>query len=149
MAKAKPQVKLHSYGIYSHWDSDAKALPQIREFTTRVEAELEVEFGLIVNIKKAKGQQLHYCIYHPDIPDEEGQVMAPFAGDEYVRSNDWDFYLGDTIWAPVSNKLGIWRMTIELAGQLVADKSFELYQQQAGDAADFFNPRRKSKQKLR
>ena len=124
-------------------------MPQIREFTTRVEAELEVDFGLIVNIKKAKGQLLHYCIYHPDIPDEEGQVMAPFEGDEYVRSNDWDFYLGDTIWAPVSNKLGIWRMTIELAGQLVADKSFELYQQQAGDAADFFNPRRKSKLKPR
>ncbi|MGY5450639.1 DUF3859 domain-containing protein [Agarivorans sp. MS3-6] len=141
MAKPKPQVKLHSYGIYNKWDSDDKALPQITEFTTQVEAAIDVEFGLIVNIKKAKGQKVRYCIYHPNIPDEQGLVMSPFDGDVYVGSNDWDFYLGDTIWAPVSNKLGTWRMTLELAGQLIADKSFELYQLTPGDPAQFFRKR--------
>lgn len=52
--------------------------------------------------------------------------MAPFDGEEYVGSNDWDFYLGDTIWAPIENKLGIWRMTIELGGKVIAEKRFEL-----------------------
>ncbi|MDO6763664.1 DUF3859 domain-containing protein [Agarivorans sp. 1_MG-2023] len=141
MAKAKHQVKLHSFGIYNKWDSDTKALPQITEFTTQVEAQIDVEFGLIVNIKKAKGQKVRYCIYHPDIPDSDGQIMAPFDGEEYVRSNDWDFYLGDTIWAPISNKLGTWRMTLELAGELIADKSFELFQDSPGDPAQFYRKR--------
>ncbi|WP_432451900.1 MULTISPECIES: DUF3859 domain-containing protein [unclassified Agarivorans] len=141
MAKSKPQVKLHSYGIYNQWDSEAKALPQIVEFTQRVAAQVDVEFGLIVNIKKAKGQKLRYCIYHPNIPDDHGRVRPPFDGEVYVRNNDWDFYLGDTIWPPVSNKLGTWRMTIELAGQLIADKSFELYQDQPGDPQQFYRRR--------
>ncbi|MPW30534.1 DUF3859 domain-containing protein [Agarivorans sp. B2Z047] len=141
MVKAKPQVKLHSYGIYNKWDSDAKALPQVSQFTTQVEAQIDVEFGLIINIKKAKGQKVRYCIYHPNIPDEDGEVMAPFDGEEYIRSNDWDFYLGDTIWAPISNKLGTWRMTIELAGEIIAEKSFELYRESLGDPAQFFRKR--------
>ena len=68
MAKLKPSVTLQSYGIYSTWDSSSKALLQIEQFTTDVIAEIDVEFGLIVNIKKAKGEKLYFCIYHPDIP---------------------------------------------------------------------------------
>ncbi|WP_026958619.1 DUF3859 domain-containing protein [Aliagarivorans taiwanensis] len=141
MAKAKPLVKLHSYGIYSTWDSEDKSLPQIKQFTLDVEAKLEVEFGMIINIKKARGEKLVYCIYHPDIPDEDGEVMAPFRGEEYIRSNDWNFYLGDTIWAPVSNKLGDWRMTIEIDNKIVADKTFNLYVPDTGNEADFFKRR--------
>ena len=44
----------------------------------------------------------------------------------YVRSNDWQFYLGDTVWEPVSDKLGPWRLVIELEGQKVADETFQL-----------------------
>lgn len=56
MAKSKPQITLESYGIYSKWDKADKALPQITQFTTQVKAELDIEFGLIVNIKKRKAK---------------------------------------------------------------------------------------------
>jgi len=60
MAKAKPVSTIESYGIYSHWDAKEKNLPQITEFTTDVPAELDIEFGFIVNIKKAKGQKIKF-----------------------------------------------------------------------------------------
>ncbi|MDA7915534.1 DUF3859 domain-containing protein, partial [bacterium] len=44
----------------------------------------------------------------------------------YIKTNDWDFYLGDTVWEPMHDKLGNWRMTLELDGKVVADKTFEL-----------------------
>ncbi|GAM62841.1 hypothetical protein JCM19232_4518 [Vibrio ishigakensis] len=86
MAKRTPIVEMTSYGIYSHWDADSKDLPRIKEFTTTVVADEEVEFGFIVNIKKAKGVLLNYCIYHPGIINKKGKVLAPFDGDIYVRS---------------------------------------------------------------
>ena len=122
MAKSKPQITLESYGIYSHWDKADKALPQITQFTTQVKAELDVEFGLIVNIKKAKGEKLHYCIYHPGIIDADGEEMQPFEGTVYVKDNDWSFYLGDTVWEPIEDKIGNWRMTLSLAGKIIADR---------------------------
>ena len=129
MAKSKPIIEYHSYGIYKNWDADSKSLPEIQTFTLKVEAKIDVEFGFIVNIKKAKGEKIRYCIYHPDIPGEDGQPLAPFDGEEYVRTNDWYFYLGDTIWAPIEDKLGSWRMTIELRGKVVAEKQFELHEE--------------------
>jgi hypothetical protein len=127
MAKQKPLIKIRSFGIYSKWDSQAKALPKIAEFTTRVKAEIDVEFGFIANIKGGKNKELEYCIYHPDIPDAEGVPRPPFDGTVFVRTNDWDFYLGDTIWEPVANKLGDWRMPMEIDGKIVAEKTFELH----------------------
>lgn len=126
MAKPRPIIEIVSYGIYDKWDAEDKSLPQIKEFTTNVEAMIDVEFGFVINIKRAKGEKIRYCIYHPDIPDDQGDIMAPFDGEEYVKSNDWEFYLGDTIWAPVENKQGIWRMTIELQGKVIAEKKFSL-----------------------
>ena len=126
MAKSKPQITLQSFGIYSHWDKASKSLPQITQFTTQVTADLDVEFGLIVNIKKAKGEKLHYCIYHPGIIDAYGEVMLPFEGTVYVKDNDWSFYLGDTVWDPIEDKIGDWRMTLSLAGKVIADKTFNL-----------------------
>jgi len=126
MAKIKPIITLQSYGIYSTWDNESKTLPQIEQFTTEVTATLDVEFGLIINIKKAKGEKLHYCIYHPNIPDDEGDIMPPFSGVVYVKDSDWHFYLGDTLWSPINNKLGNWRMTIEYNGKLIADKTFNV-----------------------
>ncbi len=127
MAKQKPEVTIRSFGIYTQWDPDSKELPKVQEFTTRVRAEIDVEFGFIASIKGAKNQLVNYCIYHPDIPDAEGNVRPPFVGEVYVRTNDWEFFLGDTIWEPVENKLGPWRMTLEMSGKLVAEKTFDLY----------------------
>ena len=129
MAKRKPEITLKSFGIHTKWNSDSKDLPRVSEFTTRVEAVIDVEFGFVVNIKGAKNQKLTYCIYHPDIPDADGIPRPPFDGTVYVKTNDWDFYLGDTIWEPVHDKLGDWRMTLELDGRIVAEKTFELYDQ--------------------
>ena len=118
---------MRSYGVYSQWDADARELPQIAEFTTRVRAEIDVEFGFVVNIKGAKNQELDYCIDHPGILDADGNRREPFDGTVFVKTNDWDFYLGDTIWPPIEDKLGAWRMTLELNGTIIAEKTFDLY----------------------
>lgn len=133
MAKRSSIIEMTSYGIYSTWDSKSKQLPKIQEFTLRVPAEIDVEFGFIINIKKAKGEKIQYCIYHPDITTDEGEVLEPFDGEEHINSNDWDFYLGDTIWLPVENKVGPWRMTVELNGKVVAEKTFELFARDEGE----------------
>ena len=127
MAKRSSAVEIISYGIYNTWDSKSKTLPKIQAFTTTIPAELDIEFGFIVKIQKAKGEQVRFCIYHPDITDEEGVIMPPFEGIEFVSDNDWEFYLGDTIWAPVSNKTGSWRMVLEMKGRVVAEKTFIVY----------------------
>ncbi len=126
MAKKKPLTKIVSKGIYSQWDSKSKALPKLIKVTTHIPCELDVEFGYIVNIQKAKNKKLKYCIYHPDIPDDSGVAMAPFSGEEYIRQNDWNFFIGDTIWAPLENKIGSWRITVELEGVIVTDETFFL-----------------------
>ncbi len=127
MAKRKPKIRIRSYGIYSKWESESKDLPKIKEFTTHVPAEIDVEFGFIVNIIGAKNQELEYCIYHPGILDAHGNRRAPFAGTVYAKTNDWNFYLGDTIWAPIADKLGDWRMTLDLDGTTIAEKTFKLF----------------------
>lgn len=127
MSKRKPEIRIKSFGIYSKWDRDSKALPRILEFTTRVAAKLDVEFGLVVNIKGAKNSPLEFCINHPGILDTEGKIRPPFDGTVFIKTNDWNFYLGDTIWSPIEDKLGNWRMTLELDGEVIADKTFELF----------------------
>ena len=126
MAKQKPVIKLQTYGIHSAWQSKSKALPQIKEFTTDIPAEIDIEFGLIINIKNARGGKIFYCIDHPGICDDKGQVRAAFTGEVQISNNNWDFYLGDTIWAPIEDKCGPWRMTITLNKQLIADKTFNV-----------------------
>lgn len=132
MAKRSAIIEMVSYGIYSTWDSKSKQLPKILEFTTQVPAELDIEFGFSINIKKAKGKKIRFCIDHPGITTEDGDVLAPFDGEEHINSNDWDFYLGDTIWLPTNNKLGPWRMTIELGGNTIAEKTFDVYEKDEG-----------------
>lgn len=124
MTKSTLQTSITSCGIYEKWNEDSKDLPKIKKFTTDVPAEINIEFGFIINIKKGKGKRITFHIYHPDIPDKKGNVMPPFSEDVYIRDNNWNFYLGDTIWAPIHDKTGNWRMTIECEGQLIADKTF-------------------------
>ena len=120
---------MRTYGIYTQWDSDSKELPRFSECTTRIRAEIDVEFGFVVNVKGAKNQELTYCIDHPGILDTDGVRRPPFTGTVFIKTNDWDFYLGDTIWEPIADKLGNWRMTLELGGKIIADKTFELHQE--------------------
>ncbi|MCH1921351.1 DUF3859 domain-containing protein [Shewanella sp. A3A] len=127
MSKLKPDVTVLQSGIFSKWDEDSKELPKFLQATVHIPAELDIEFGFVARIRKAKNQLMRYCIYHPDITDDEGEVMAPFDGEVYVESNDWKFFLGDTIWAPLANKVGRWRMTLEIRGQVVAEQSFKVH----------------------
>lgn len=127
MARRKPETRMRTYGIYTQWDSDSKELPRFVECTTRVRAEIDVEFGFVVSVKGAKNQQLNYCIDHPGVLDAAGNKRPPFDGSVYVKTNDWEFYLGDTIWEPVEDKLGDWRMTLELDGKVIAEKTFQLH----------------------
>ncbi|WP_426360031.1 DUF3859 domain-containing protein [Pseudocolwellia sp. HL-MZ19] len=124
MAKTKIQHTIISFGIYDKWDQSDKELPKVIEFTLNVSAKIDIEFGFIINIKKGKGKKITYCIYHPNIPDDNGEVMPPFTGDVYIKDNNWHFYLGDTLWEPLENKIGDWRMTIECDEKIIADKTF-------------------------
>ncbi len=132
MAKYKPVIKVQTYGIHSQWQSKSKELPTIKAFTTDIPAEIDIEFGFIVNIKKARGAKIRYCIEHPGILDDAGKVRAPFAGEMHVTNNDWDFYLGDTVWAPIADKCGPWRMTIELDDKILAEKTFNVFDGSTG-----------------
>jgi len=126
MAKKKPVIKVQTYGIHSKWDAKSKALPKILTFTLDIPALIDIEFGLIINVKNARGQKAFYRIEHPGIYDDEGQVRPPFTGEAHITNNDWSFYLGDTIWAPIDDKCGSWRMTIELNDQIIANKTFNV-----------------------
>ncbi len=133
MAKKKPVIKIVTYGIHSKWDAKSKALPKVKEFTTDIPAEIDIEFGLIINIKSARGKKIFYCINHPGICDELGKMRRAFTGEVHITNNNWDFYLGDTIWTPIEDKCGPWRMTIELDGQIVADKTFMVLSDKSKD----------------
>lgn len=129
MAKHKPIIEIMTYGVHSHWDSTSKELPKIKQFTTEITATEGVEFGFITNIKKAKNEIINFSIFHPGIINKEGNTLAPFKGEIYIRNNNWDFYLGDTIQLlhptlGLKSNLGIWRMTLELQGKTIAQKSF-------------------------
>ncbi len=41
-------------------------------------------------------------------------------------TNDWDFFLGDTIWEPVSDKIGLWRLITSIDGVTLEDKKFTI-----------------------
>lgn len=143
MAKRSPIVEITSYGIYQDWDSKSKHLPKIQEFTTKVPAQEEIEFGFIVNIKKAKGSVIEYCIDHPGVKGKKGQVLEPFTGELHIGSNDWDFYLGDTIQLldPIDgydSNIGKWAMSIRLKGEVIASKTFEVF---AKDEGEFWRKR--------
>jgi len=141
MAKHKAQFEMTSYGLYEGWDNNSKELPSIRNFTTKIPATLDVEFGFILEVKKGKGLRLDFTIYHPNIPDKKGNVMQPFSGDVYVRNNNWEFYLGDTLWAPIDDKVGDWRMVIECDGKIVAEKTFTVLEEYADGEIQFWKKR--------
>lgn len=114
ISKLRMLFEISSYGIFHNWDEESKTLPKIKTFTTNIPAQIDVEFGFIL---KAKGKRLDWTIYHPKVPNENGHIMPPFEGVVYVRNNDWEFYLDDTVWAPFHDKVGDWRIVIECEGK--------------------------------
>lgn len=122
MAKRKPTFEIYSYGIYSQWERDSKEIPTLIEITDTITAELDLEFGYLIKVKGGKGCKLTFTINHPHIHDKEGNPMKPFEGEHYVNTNDWEFFLGDTIWEPVEDKKGAWELITCFEGKVVAHK---------------------------
>jgi len=145
MAKQKADVKIVSCGLYTPLEKEGKELPKLVHFTDEIPCELGVEFGYILHIRKGRGMKLTFQIDHPPFfrnacpaeglgdeidltAAEQGslRVTAPFTGKEYVRSNDWKFFLGDTTWEPIEDKAGPWRIRSWLDGELIADRTLTL-----------------------
>jgi hypothetical protein len=122
MARKKPDVAMHSYGLYDGWDRESKNLPGLLKITTEIKAALEVEFGYILRIRNARNCKITFRIEHPPFKRDDGEIAPPFTGELYVKTNDFRFFLGDTIWAPVSDKKGEWRLITWIDGCRVADK---------------------------
>ncbi len=126
VARRKAQVEIYTYGLYEGWDRESKDLPTLVKMTTEVEAALDVEFGYVLRIRNARNSKIEFRIEHPPFKDPSGHTAPPFIGELYVKTNDYRFFLGDTIWAPVGDKRGPWRLMTWLDGTLVADKTIQL-----------------------
>lgn len=80
---------------------------------------------IVTSIKGAKNQRLTQVTSHPGILDAVGQPRDSFTGEVYVRTQDWNFYLGDTIRQPIEDKVGRWHLWLELQGERIAEKAFD------------------------
>ena len=128
MAKRIPVIKIFSYGEYSKWERGSRLIPKILKFTTLIEAEIGTEFGYVLHIKNGKGKTLTFKIDHPPFLDDSGNESPPFTGEQFIRTNDFEFYLGDCVWEPLEDKLGKWKITTFYEDQIVASKTFQLIQ---------------------
>ena len=117
---------MYSFGEYSQWERGSKNLPKILDFTTEIKAEIGTEFGYVLHIKNGKGEILTFEIKHPPFTDDEGNLRPPFTGEQFIRTNDFEFYLGDCIWEPLEDKMGKWELTTFYNGKVVAHKIFNL-----------------------
>ncbi len=126
MKRRKPVFKMSSFGEYSKWERSSKKIPKILNFTTEIEAEIDTEFGYVLHIKQGKGERLTFKIDHPPFKDESGKISPPFTGEQFIRTNDFEFYLGDCVWEPLEDKLGVWELTTYYNGKVVANKVFKL-----------------------
>ena len=126
MSKKKPEIRMVSFGRYTPFDKQSDELPRVLEFTTEIPAEVGVEFGYILEIRKARGARLTFRIDHPPFPNETGEVTGPFTGEQYVRTSDYSFFLGDTVWPPAEDKAGDWTLTTWLDGERIGRKTFTL-----------------------
>ena len=126
MAKKKPEVTIHSHGLYDGWDRESRELPNLVKITREIEAALEIEFGYILRIRYARNAKITFRIEHPPFKGSDGKTAPPFTGELYVKTNDFRFFLGDTVWAPVEDKKGPWRLLTWLDGMPVADETLTL-----------------------
>lgn len=56
----------------------------------------------------------------------------------YLRHSLSKDYLGDTLWEPLENKVGDWRMTLELDERIIADKTFVVEEDLPYEGAQFW-----------
>jgi len=124
--KNLPEVEIISYGRFTRWNSDDRELPELQELTNRIIAKIDVEFGMIIEIRHGKGRYLEYLIHHPPFKDIDGNVVPSFEGEYQVKSNPYRFFLGDSVWEPVEDKRGAWEFIIQIDKQTVARKKLEL-----------------------
>lgn len=126
MSKKKINVKMVNYGQYEKWDRTTRKLPELIHISDTVEADIDVEFGYIIEISGAKGKTLNFRIDHPPFKDKFGNIEPSFTGEYFIDSNRFSFYLGDCIWAPVEDKLGKWTMTTIIENDIIAQKTIQL-----------------------
>ncbi len=126
MPKRRINIEMYSYGEYSKWNPGSKEIPKIINFTTEIKAKIGTEFGYVLRVKQGKGEVLEFKIDHPPFKDEKGNIRPPFTGQQFIRTNNFEFYLGDCIWEPLNDKLGKWEITTWHKGKVVANKSFNL-----------------------
>jgi len=120
------EIEIINYGLYSAWNRESHNLPEFVELTNTVAASIGVEFGMIVEIKKARGRYLDFRIDHPPFVDANGDLEPPFTGTFRVKHNPFKFFLGDTIWEPLEDKRGEWKLSIYEEDQLLITKSIIL-----------------------
>jgi hypothetical protein len=124
MAKKQASVDMISYGIYEPWDR--KGIPKLIQFTQTIPVALDREFGYVLRIQKAKNSLIDFTIDHPPFKDAKGRKAAPFTGEQYVKQNDFQFFLGDTFWEPLEDKVGPWELVTRLDGKEVARMTFQM-----------------------
>jgi len=127
MAKKKISWELYSYGEYSKWERTSKKLPKLLKITTEVPITPDTEFGYLIKIKGAKGKVIEYRIDHPPFKNKTGEIEPAFEGEYFINSNDYEFFLGDTVWEPYNDKQGEWTLSTWMDGQLMAEKTLTLY----------------------
>jgi hypothetical protein len=124
--KSLPKVDIISYGKYTRWNDDSRNLPELEELTHEVVAEIDIEFGMIIEIGQCKGRYLEFIIHHPPFKDKYGNVSPSFEGEYQIKANPYRFFLGDTVWEPVEDKKGTWEFIIKIDQEVVAQKRLEL-----------------------
>lgn len=127
MARRRVEVKMVSYGIYTMWDRASKSLPKIIKHTQDIPAKLDVEFGYTLLFRGAKGKVITFVMKHPPFCDEDGHVRPDFTGEQIINSNEWHFFLGDTIWLPIEDKCGDWELVTYLDDKEVVRMKFNIY----------------------
>ncbi len=126
MPKRKPTARIISFGRYTPFDRTGSDLPKILEFTTDIPVALDSEFGYVLEVKHARGKFLRFRIDHPDFKDSHGSLAKPFEGQERISDSTWCFFLGDTFWDPLEDKVGKWRLRAWIDGELIGDKTFTM-----------------------
>jgi len=127
MAKKKIEITIYSYGLYTSWNSKGKGIPKPIDFTTEIPITPDVEFGLVLKILNGRREKITYRTEHPPFKDETGKVMPPFTGVEHIKENYYLLFIGDTVWDPIEDKAGRWRITCYHNEKIVAEKVFNLF----------------------
>lgn len=114
---------MKSFGIYEPFDRDSDQLPRFLKRSIKAPARVDIEFGYILHITGGKGKKLQFEIDHPPFVDKNGKPAPPFVGEVFVNSNNYRFFLGDTVWEPVADKIGPWKLTTLCDGKTIAEKT--------------------------